>query len=69
MQLTVIRIGHLGLIHAACWANLGYDVLAIDVNRKRIAKAAAGEAPFFEPGLEPSLRKGLKAGRLHFISS
>lgn len=69
LRLTVIGIGYLGLTHAACMADLGHEVLAIDVDRKRIEKAAAGEAPFFEPGLEPLLRKGLETGRLRFTTS
>ena len=69
LRLTVIGIGYLGLTHAACMAELGHDVLAIDVDSERVAMAAAGEVPFFEPGLEPLLRKGIEAGRLHFTTS
>src|SRR5689334_18466001 len=50
-------------------ADLGHDVLAIDVDAEKIAMAASGEAPFFEPGLEPLLRKNLDAGRLRFTMS
>jgi UDPglucose 6-dehydrogenase len=69
MRLTVIGLGYLGLTHAVCMADLGHDVLAIDTDPDRVAKAAAGEAPFFEPGLEPLLRKNLEAGRLRFTTS
>lgn len=69
MLLTVIGTGYLGLTHAVCMADLGHDVLAIDVDQEKIAKAARGETPFFEPGLEPLLRKNLDAGRLRFTSS
>ena len=65
-RVTVIGTGYLGLTHAVCLADLGHEVLAIDVDAEKIAKAAAGEAPFFEPGLEPLLRKNLDAGRLRF---
>jgi len=67
--VTVIGTGYLGLTHAVCLADLGHQVLAIDVDGEKIAKAAAGEVPFFEPGLEPLLRKNLDAGRLRFTSS
>jgi UDPglucose 6-dehydrogenase len=50
-------------------ADLGHEVLAIDVDEEKIAKAAQGEVPFFEPGLEPLLRKNLDAGRLRFTLS
>jgi UDPglucose 6-dehydrogenase len=68
-RVTVIGIGYLGLTHAVCLADLGHQVLAIDVDEDKIAKAANGEVPFFEPGLEPLLRKNLDAGRLRFTTS
>lgn len=69
MRLTVVGIGHLGLTHAVCMADLGHEVLAIDVDRDKIIKAAKGEVPFFEPGLEPLLRKNIEARRLRFTTS
>jgi UDPglucose 6-dehydrogenase len=68
-RVTVIGIGYLGLTHAVCMADLGHRVLAIDVDEEKIVKAAGGEAPFFEPGLEPLLRKNLDSGRLRFTTS
>jgi len=68
-RVTVIGIGYLGLTHAVCLADLGHEVLAIDVDEEKIAKAANGEVPFFEPGLEPLLRKNLDSGRLRFTMS
>jgi UDPglucose 6-dehydrogenase len=68
-RVTVIGTGYLGLTHAVCMADLGHEVLAIDVDAEKIAKAASGEAPFFEPGLEPLLRKNTDAGRLRFTLS
>src|ERR1700728_4481775 len=68
-RVTVIGTGYLGLTHAVCLADLGHEVLAIDVDAEKIAKAARGEAPFFEPGLEPLLRKNIDAGRLRFTDS
>ena len=69
MRVTAIGIGYLGLTHAVCMADLGHQVLAIDVDEEKVAKAARGEAPFFEPGLEPLLRKNLDSGRLRFTTS
>ncbi|MDQ2815946.1 MAG: UDP-glucose/GDP-mannose dehydrogenase family protein [Actinomycetota bacterium] len=69
LRVTVIGTGYLGLTHAVCMADLGHQVLAIDVDQEKIAKAAAGEAPFFEPGLEPLLQKNLDSGRLRFTTS
>src|SRR5580704_612241 len=69
LRTTVIGIGYLGLTHAVCVADLGHQVLAIDADQEKIATAASGVAPFFEPGLEPLLRKNLDAGRLRFTTS
>jgi UDPglucose 6-dehydrogenase len=69
LRISVIGTGYLGLTHAICMADLGHQVLAIDVDAEKVAKAARGEAPFFEPGLEPLLRKNLDAGRLRFTDS
>jgi UDPglucose 6-dehydrogenase len=69
MKLTVIGIGYLGLTHAVCMAHLGHEVLGIDADAEKVARAANGEVPFFEPGLEPLLRKNLEAGRLQFTTS
>jgi UDPglucose 6-dehydrogenase len=69
IRLTVIGTGYLGLTHAVCMAELGHDVLALDVDPAKVAKAASGAPPFFEPGLEPLLRKNLEAGRLRFTTS
>ena len=69
LRISVIGTGYLGLTHAVCMADLGHQVLAIDVDADKIAKAARGEVPFFEPGLEPLLRKNLESGRLSFTGS
>ncbi len=69
MRLTVIGIGYLGLTHAVCMADLGHDVIGLDVDADKVARVSRGEVPFFEPGLEPMLRKNLDAGRLRFTTS
>ena len=68
-RVSVIGAGYLGLTHAVCMADLGHEVLAIDVDAGKIERAAAGQAPFFEPGLEPLLRKHVETGRLRFTGS
>jgi UDPglucose 6-dehydrogenase len=67
--LSVIGTGYLGATHAACMADLGYDVVGLDVDEGRIARLAAGDLPFFEPGLQDLLRKNLATGRLRFTTS
>jgi UDPglucose 6-dehydrogenase len=65
----VIGIGYLGLTQAVCLADVGHEVLAIDVDRDKIAMASRGEVPFFEPSLGPLLHKNLDSGRLRFSTS
>jgi nucleotide sugar dehydrogenase len=68
-RLTVIGTGYLGATHAACMADMGFEVLGIDVDADRIARLSAGELPFYEPELEPILRRNLENGRLRFTTS
>jgi len=69
MRLTVIGTGYLGLTHAVCLAELGHEVIGLDVDADKVALARDGAVPFFEWGLEPLLRKNLDAGRLQFTTS
>ncbi|PPF78971.1 UDP-glucose 6-dehydrogenase [Rathayibacter rathayi] len=66
MKLSVIGCGYLGAVHAAAMAELGHDVIGIDVDKKKIDALAAGTAPFFEPGLPELLSSGVASGRLRF---
>lgn len=66
MNITVIGVGYLGAVHAACLAELGHRVLGVDSRAERIAQLARGEAPFFEPGLADLLSRGISSGRLSF---
>jgi UDPglucose 6-dehydrogenase len=68
-RLTVIGTGYLGATHAACMAELGYEVLGMDVDRHKIDALSNGHTPIFEPGLEDLLRKNLESGRLRFTTS
>ncbi|GAA4397934.1 UDP-glucose/GDP-mannose dehydrogenase family protein [Actinomadura verrucosospora] len=68
-RLTVIGTGYLGATHAACMADLGFEVLGLDVDEEKIARLSAGDLPVYEPGLEPVLRRGLETGRLRFTTS
>ncbi|WP_113704788.1 UDP-glucose dehydrogenase family protein [Nonomuraea lactucae] len=68
-RLTVIGTGYLGITHAACMADLGFDVLGLDVDADKIRRLNEGELPIHEPGLEPVLRRGLESGRLRFTTS
>lgn len=68
-RLTVIGSGHLGTTHAACLAELGHEVLALDRDADRVTQLSAGHLPFYEPELAGLLRRGLDAGRLRFTTA
>jgi len=68
MKLSVIGCGYLGAVHAASMAELGHDVVGIDVDLAKIAMLRDGRAPFFEPGLPEILKSALASGRLRFSS-
>lgn len=64
--VSVIGTGYLGVTHAAGLAELGFEVIGIDVDPVRIASLATGTVPFHEPGLAELLRKHVGSGRLRF---
>jgi UDPglucose 6-dehydrogenase len=68
MRISVIGCGYLGAVHAACMAELGHDVVGVDVDEQRIARLAAGDAPFFEPGFPEVLARAVSGGRLRFTT-
>ncbi len=68
MRISVIGCGYLGAVHAASMAKLGHEVVAIDVDPGKIERLAAGDAPFFEPGLPEILGEALASGRIEFTT-
>jgi UDPglucose 6-dehydrogenase len=69
MRITVIGTGYLGAVHAACMADIGHEVLGVDVDLKKITALRQGRPPFFEPGLIDVLSRNVNAGRLSFTTS
>ncbi|PRY27999.1 UDP-glucose dehydrogenase family protein [Pseudosporangium ferrugineum] len=68
-RLAFLGTGYLGATYAICFAELGYEVLGFDIDEPKIAKLAAGQVPFHEPGLDELLRANLASGRLRFTTS
>jgi UDPglucose 6-dehydrogenase len=68
MRCTVFGTGYLGATHAAGMAELGHEVIGVDIDPGKVAKLAAGEVPFYEPGLGKMLRDNVAAGRLRFTT-
>src|SRR4051812_36552754 len=68
VRISVIGCGYLGAVHAASMADLGHQVVGVDVDVEKVEKLAAGIPAFYEPGLEPLLRKGVEGGDLTFTT-
>jgi UDPglucose 6-dehydrogenase len=69
MKLSVIGTGYLGATHAAAMAELGHEVLGVDLDEMKIDRLALGQVPFFEPGLPDLLAKHVATGALRFTTS
>lgn len=67
-NISVIGTGYLGATHAACMAELGYNVLGVDIDPEKIDSLSRGELPFHEPGLPELIRKHVDSGRLRFTT-
>jgi UDPglucose 6-dehydrogenase len=68
MRISVTGCGYLGAVHASAMAKLGHDVVGIDVDTAKIERLAAGEPPFYEPGLPELLTESTASGRLRFTT-
>ncbi|MEV7606240.1 UDP-glucose/GDP-mannose dehydrogenase family protein [Paenarthrobacter sp. NPDC089322] len=69
LRITVIGTGYLGATHAACMAELGFEVLGLDSDPKKVEQLSAGILPFHEPGLPELLKEHTSTGRLRFTTS
>jgi UDPglucose 6-dehydrogenase len=68
-RLTFIGAGYLGATYAICYAELGYEVLGVEIDVHKVEDFMRGEVPFHEPGLDEMLKRNLAAGRLRFTTS
>jgi UDPglucose 6-dehydrogenase len=68
VRITIVGTGYVGLVSGACFADLGNDVVCLDLDAERVGLLGAGRAPIYEPGLEPLLQHNLAAGRLRFTT-
>jgi len=66
--ISVIGCGYLGAVHSAAMAELGHEVIGVDVDPDKIGMLREGRAPFFEPGLPELLKSAIDSGRLRFTT-
>src|SRR5579864_2939109 len=67
-SIAVVGTGYVGLTTAACLADLGHSVVALDIDESKIAVLNQGKPTIYEPGLDDVMSRGLAAGRLHFTT-
>ncbi|HET6801035.1 MAG TPA: nucleotide sugar dehydrogenase, partial [Casimicrobiaceae bacterium] len=68
MKITMIGTGYVGLVTGSCLAEVGNDVMCLDVDARKIGVLQSGGVPIHEPGLESMIRRNVAAGRLHFTT-
>ena len=68
MRITVFGTGYVGLVQGAVLAEVGHEVVCVDVDQAKVERLKAGEVPIYEPGLEPMVQANAAAGRLRFTT-
>jgi UDPglucose 6-dehydrogenase len=68
MKIVIVGTGYVGLVSAACFAELGHEVIGVDIDAAKVKMLEEGKSPIYEPGLEELLKTGLKNKRLSFTT-
>ncbi|MFT4297914.1 MAG: UDP-glucose dehydrogenase family protein [Candidatus Woesearchaeota archaeon] len=66
MKITMVGTGYVGLVSGVCFADLGNDVICLDVDKSKIEELNKGNVPIYEPGLKEILERNIKAKRIKF---
>ena len=68
MKISIFGTGYVGLVTGACLAEVGHNVMCMDVDQVKIEKLRAGVIPIWEPGLDAIVARNVQEGRLHFTT-
>ena len=68
MKVTIIGTGYVGLVTGACLAEMGNDVMCVDLDERKIGMLQDGKVPIHEAGLQQVIRRNVEGGRLHFTT-
>jgi len=69
MKITIFGSGYVGLVTGACFAEVGNEVLCVDIDQNKINRLKEGDIPIYEPGLEDIVVENSREGRLRFTSN
>lgn len=69
MKVCIIGTGYVGLVSSCCFADLGNDVIGVDIDDEKVAKLREGISPIYEPGISDLLKRNLKQGNLNFTTN
>ncbi len=68
MKITIYGSGYVGLVTGACLAEMGNNVLCVDIDESKVAKLKKGEIPIYEPGLESMVQNAIQQGYINFTT-